>query len=93
MADFLRGTDVLIMDTQYDCQEYDQHRGWGHGCTGDVVALAMKAQAKKLFLFHHDPDHEDDRIEKMVAEARKIVASAKSSLQVEAAREGAVVSL
>jgi len=93
MADFLRGTDVLIMDAQYDCQEYDQHRGWGHGCTGDVVALAMKAEAKKLFLFHHDPDHEDDRIEKMVAEARKIVASAKSSLQVEAAREGAVVSL
>jgi len=93
MAEFLRGTDVLIMDAQYDCQEYERHRGWGHGCTGDVVALAMKAQVKRLFLFHHDPEHEDDKIEKMVLEARKVVSSEKNGLQVEAAREGAVVNL
>lgn len=93
MADFLRGTDVLIMDAQYDCKEYEQHRGWGHGCTEDVVALAMKAQVKRLVLFHHDPEHEDDKIEAMEAEARKFVESQKSDMQVEAAREGAVITL
>ena len=93
MADFLRGTDILIMDAQYDCQEYEHHRGWGHGCTEDVVALAMKAQVKRLFLFHHDPEHEDDKIAEMEANARKLVASQHSTMQVEAAREGAVVTL
>ena len=38
MIDFLRGTDVLIMDTQYDAEEYKHHTGWGHGCLDDVVS-------------------------------------------------------
>jgi len=55
LIDFLRGTDVLIMDTQYDTDEYKRHTGWGHGCLDDVVALALRAEVKTLFLFHHDP--------------------------------------
>jgi phosphoribosyl 1,2-cyclic phosphodiesterase len=36
MIEFLRGTDVLIMDAQYDCDEYKEHVGWGHGCVDEV---------------------------------------------------------
>src|SRR4051794_4960825 len=43
MVAFLRGVDVLIMDAQYDREEYKQHVGWGHACIDDVVALAIKA--------------------------------------------------
>src|SRR5205823_14801145 len=43
MIDFLRGTDVLIMDSQYDCDEYPEHIGWGHGCLDHVVRLALRA--------------------------------------------------
>ena len=45
-SDFLRGTDVLIMDTQFDTEEYQRHIGWGHGCVDDVVALALEAEVK-----------------------------------------------
>jgi len=93
MAAFLRGTDVLIMDTQYDAEEYKRHTGWGHGCLDDVVALALQAKVKKLFLFHHDPNHDDAKVSQMLAHARKLVAARKSKLQVEAAREGAMVEL
>jgi len=93
MIEFLRGTDVLILDAQYDCEEYKQHVGWGHGCVDDAVALALKAEIKQLFLFHHDPDHDDDKVELMVAHARKLVSARQGSLRVEAAREGAVVEL
>jgi phosphoribosyl 1,2-cyclic phosphodiesterase len=93
MIDFLRGTDVLIMDTQYDVNEYKRHTGWGHGCLDDVVSLALKAEAKTLFLFHHDPSHDDAKISQMVAHARKLVADRKANLHVEAAREGAMVEL
>ncbi|PWU09343.1 MAG: MBL fold metallo-hydrolase [Verrucomicrobia bacterium] len=93
MAEFLRGTDALIMDTQYDLPEYKIHAGWGHGCLDDVVAMAMKAQVKWLFLFHHDPDHDDTKIKGMISHARKLVKKAGAGLQVEAAREGLTVEL
>ncbi len=93
MIDFLRGTDVLIMDTQYDASEYKRHTGWGHGCLDDVVALALEAEVKTLFLFHHDPNHDDAKISQMLAHARKLVAARKAKLNVEAACEGAMVEL
>jgi phosphoribosyl 1,2-cyclic phosphodiesterase len=93
MVDFLRGTDVAIMDTQFDAQEYQQHTGWGHGCLDAVVALALQARVKTLFLFHHDPNHDDRKIASMLAHARRLVAGHKSALRVEAAREGMSVVL
>jgi phosphoribosyl 1,2-cyclic phosphodiesterase len=93
MVEFLRDTDVLVMDSQYDCDEYDSHVGWGHGCVDDCVAIALKAGVKQLYLFHHDPDHDDAKLEQMVTLARDIVTRQKGTLHVEIAREGAVVEL
>jgi len=93
LIEFLRGTDVLIMDAQYDHEEYRQHIGWGHGCLDEVVELALEADIKRLFLFHHDPDHDDARISRMVSEARQLVAARRGTLEVEAAREGTTVEL
>jgi phosphoribosyl 1,2-cyclic phosphodiesterase len=91
LSAFVRGTDVLIMDTQYDREEYSRHIGWGHGCVDEVVDLALKSQVKQLFLFHHDPDHDDAKISAMVAQARTLVAERNGALHIEAAREGGVV--
>jgi phosphoribosyl 1,2-cyclic phosphodiesterase/CheY-like chemotaxis protein len=93
LVEFLRSVDVLILDTQYDSDEYDKHVGWGHGCIEDAVAVALQARSRQLFLFHHDPDHDDVRMDRLVARAREIVAMENASLQVDAAREGAVVEL
>jgi phosphoribosyl 1,2-cyclic phosphodiesterase len=93
MIDFLRGTDLLIMDTEFDAEEYHQHTGWGHGCLDDVVALALQAEVKTLVLFHHDPNHDDAKISQMLAHARQLVAARNASLHVEAAREGMTVEL
>lgn len=88
LLDFIRDADVLILDSQYDRAEYRQHVGWGHGCLDDSVALALKAGVKKLILFHHDPDHDDKKIDAFVQHARQLVARQKGKLKVEAAREG-----
>jgi len=93
MIDFVRDADVLILDSQYDRAEYKKHTGWGHGCMDDSVALALKAGVKQLCLFHHDPDHDDRRMDEMVKHARKLVAKRKSKLKVDAAREGMVIRL
>ncbi len=93
MVEFLRGTDVLIMDAQYDCEEYKHHVGWGHGCIDEVVDLAIEAEVKHLYLFHHDPSHDDARITQMTEHARGIVAQRNGSLLIDAAREGLSVEL
>jgi phosphoribosyl 1,2-cyclic phosphodiesterase len=93
VIEFLRNVDVLILDAQYDADEYNAHIGWGHGCVDDAVAVALQAGAKQLFLFHHDPDHDDEKLDRLVARAREIVAAEKGSLHVDVAREGAVVEL
>ena len=87
----LRDADVLILDSQYDKAEDKKHIGWGHGCVDDSVALALLAGVEKLYLFHHDLDHDDRRIDGLLKHARKLVAKRKASLKVEAAREGNMI--
>jgi len=93
MIEFVRDADVLILDSQYDRAEYRRHTGWGHGCVDDSVAFALKAGVKKLILFHHDPDHDDKKIDAFVKYARRLVAKARGKLKVEAAREGMTIQL
>lgn len=88
LVEFLRGTDVLILDAQYDADEYAEHAGWGHSCLEDSVTLALEARARQLYLFHHDPDHDDARIDQRVERARACVTQQGGTLDVEAAREG-----
>jgi len=47
----------------------------------------------KLLLFHHDPNHDDEMIDKMVEHARALVAKSGKPMEVEAAREGAEILL
>jgi phosphoribosyl 1,2-cyclic phosphodiesterase len=93
MVGFVRGADVLVLDSQYDAAEYKKHTGWGHGCVDDSVALALKAGVKRLCLFHHDPDHDDKRLDGMVKHARRLVAKQRARLKVDAAREGQTIQL
>ena len=93
MIEFIRDADVLILDSQYDRAEYVQHTGWGHGCVDDSVALALKADVKKLVLFHHDPYHDDKKIDAFLKHARALVKKQKGKLKVEAAREGMTIQL
>jgi phosphoribosyl 1,2-cyclic phosphodiesterase len=88
LIEFIRDSDVLILDAQYDAAEYGKHVGWGHSCVEDSVAFALHANVKRLFLFHHDPDHTDEHITRMVARARQMAAQRHSALIIEAAREG-----
>jgi phosphoribosyl 1,2-cyclic phosphodiesterase len=93
MIEFIHDADVLILDSQYDSAEYQQHLGWGHGCVDDSVALALQAGVKQLCLFHHDPDHDDRRIDGLVKHARQLVAKQRAKLHVDAAREGVTIDL
>ena len=91
VIDFIRDADVVIMDAQYTAEEYKKHVGWGHGCLDDVVRVAIKSNVKQLFLFHHDPAHDDEFLAEMLAHAQSLAAG--TSLRVGLAREGESVVL
>jgi phosphoribosyl 1,2-cyclic phosphodiesterase len=65
-----READLLIHDAQYTDAEYRTHVGWGHSSVSQVVAFAGLARAKHVVLFHHDPVHDDEQLDAMLAESR-----------------------
>lgn len=84
--DLSRGADLLIHDAQYTADEYESRVGWGHSRISDAVRMAELAQAKRLVTFHHDPAHDDEELDAMVDDARRM---AHDALEVIPGREGA----
>jgi phosphoribosyl 1,2-cyclic phosphodiesterase/CheY-like chemotaxis protein len=94
MIELVRHADILMMDAQYDREEYATHKGWGHGCVDDVVRLALDCGVKHLYLFHHDPSHDDARMDAMLQHAQALVkAQPGATLVVRVAREGETFTL
>jgi len=59
----VRAVDLLIADSSYNEEEYPAKKGWGHGTFNSCMTLAEQAQAKRLFLTHHEPTRSDDALE------------------------------
>jgi phosphoribosyl 1,2-cyclic phosphodiesterase len=93
LVDFLRGSDILILDAQYTDAEYERHIGWGHGSVSSAVSLALDAKVHRLLLFHHDPGHDDTMLDAIVDDARRLIREKGKDLEVDGAREGEEVLL
>ncbi|HET7084825.1 MAG TPA: MBL fold metallo-hydrolase [Rhizomicrobium sp.] len=92
-ADFMRGADFVIHDTQYTAAEYDAKIGWGHSTMEYAIDTALAADVKHLVLYHHDPSRTDDAVDKLLDAARSRVTEAGSALKVSGASEGSVFDL
>jgi CheY-like chemotaxis protein len=87
LANFVRGTDLLITDTTYRDHEYPSKVDWGHSCVSEVADLAARAEVKRLHLFHHDPDQTDDDIDLKLKEMREALFHLDSDVQCDAPAE------
>jgi phosphoribosyl 1,2-cyclic phosphodiesterase len=90
---FLAGVELLIHDAMYTPQELDTHRGWGHSTYVEAVALAAEAGARRLVLFHHEPEHGDAAMDGILMEARRQAKAAGKPAEVLAAQEGMTLTL
>jgi phosphoribosyl 1,2-cyclic phosphodiesterase len=91
--DLIKDADILIHDAQYTPEDYSKKTGWGHSCYIDTVNTAIDAGVKELYLYHHDPNYDDDAIQKIEENALKIIDDRSSDLKCHIAKEGLTVEI
>jgi phosphoribosyl 1,2-cyclic phosphodiesterase len=76
LLNLARDADVMIYDACYTDEEYHDPNtpktGWGHSTWQEGVKLAKAAGVKKLVIFHHDPSHSDDFLDKVESEVEAV---------------------
>ena len=88
--DLAAGADLLIHDAQFTDKEYECCVGWGHSAYRHALEFAKRVGAKEVVLFHHDPSHDDNTIERLLDDAVHLF---KPTFRVSGGREGAVFEL
>jgi len=86
------GADLVIHDAQFEPHEFALKADWGHCTVAYAVRVAAEAGAKRLALFHHDPSHGDEVVDRLLLEAQGH-AVGTSVTEVIAAAERTTVSL
>lgn len=92
-VNFSREADLLIHDAQYTDKEYQRAAGWGHSRYATAVSLAAQADVKRLCLFHHDPDHDDALLDRILEASRILCAKRKKPFDCIMAAEGLTVTV
>jgi len=87
VLELIAGADLVIYDSMYTDAEYETYVGWGHSTWQEGVRLCRAADAKRLAVFHHDPEHDDDMLDGV---AREVAKELPGSL---VARDGLVVEI
>lgn len=93
--DLAFGADILMHDSQYTTEEYQDRKGWGHSSIHDAVTFAKRVEAKKLLMFHHDPLHSDEDLEELERLAAELWGDedppvlAREGMEITLTREGA----
>ena len=71
ILELIAGADLVIYDSMYTDAEYNTYVGWGHSTWQEGVRLCRAAGAKRLAVFHHDPEHDDELLDGIAREVEK----------------------
>ena len=95
-VDFFRDADLVIFDAMYSLTDSISVKAdWGHSSNIVGVELCQMAGARHLCLFHHEPVHGDEAIDRVLAETRRFeeISRTGKSLLVTAAYDGMEITL
>ncbi|MFW5830544.1 MAG: MBL fold metallo-hydrolase [Planctomycetota bacterium] len=89
-ADFVEGSDVVIVDAMYGFLEYHEHVNFGHSNIFNWIDFFRGSRIGELVIFHHDPLASDEDIHQLCTASqryRELVAP-EATWRISAAREG-----
>lgn len=69
--EFVEGADLLIHDGQFCLEKYEKRKGWGHSAWERILEIARMCNVKRLLITHHDPDSNDDDLDRISAALEK----------------------
>ena len=94
--DFVRGADLLIFDAQYPLADaVGMKEDWGHSSNILAVELSVRAEVKRVLLFHLEHTATDEQFDQFLAETRDYLTlfAPDSPLQIDMAYDGFLVDL
>jgi len=94
--DFVRDADLLIFDAQYPLAEaVGMKEDWGHSSNIVAVELSVKANVKRVVLFHLEHTASDQQFDTFIQETQEYlkIYSETSQLQAELAYDGLCIDL
>ena len=65
VLDLIAGADIVVYDSHFTDEEFPKYRGWGHSTWEEGVRLCEQAGARRLILFHHSPERDDDALDRI----------------------------
>ncbi|MEO1271729.1 MAG: MBL fold metallo-hydrolase [Myxococcota bacterium] len=69
LIQFAKDADVLIHDAMYTQDRYTTGpvptQGWGHSTVQIATDVALQAEVGRLYMVHHDPSHDDNKLTEM----------------------------
>ena len=95
-VEFFRDADLVIFDAQYSLAEaISIKEDWGHSSNVVGVELCQRARARHLCMFHHEPTHDDETLERVLAETRRFEEITRDghTVQVSSAWDGMEIEL
>lgn len=72
IATLIHETNLLIYDSTFTDASYLNHKGWGHSTWEEAERLSTIANVKNTAVFHHDPQHDDIRMDAIDKQVKKI---------------------
>ncbi len=73
--DFFRKADLLIFDAQYPLGDaLTVKENWGHSNNMSAIELSVKAQVKRVCIFHNEPTFNDEELETYLEESKRYLA-------------------
>lgn len=91
---FIEGSDFLIMEAQFNEDDYGRKAGWGHCSYYKAIEIAYKAGVKNLIITHYDPNYTDDYLMNIETQLKTYIHdNLNGSLSLQFAREGNAVIL
>ena len=94
MLRLYQGADLLIHDATYTPEDRSVRRSRGYSSFADAAYAAVRAQVRRLALFHFDQDYSDDVVDQIYSRCRELLDSLGGRhIELIASREGSSLSL
>lgn len=87
---FYAGSEALVFDAQFTLEEAMEKEGWGHSSSLVGVDIALRANIKRLILFHHEPSYTDEKLQEIYDKTLRYYEAQRQgqTLEILLAREG-----